>query len=140
MNKANIINGKQIADQIRAKAADQIAKLKINPCLAVILVGDDPASHLYVSLKKKAAEQCSIQLCLYKFGKDADQDDILEAIAFLNNDEEVDAILVQLPLPGKFNEDKIIASINPKKDADGFHPENIKKILSKNSKMNVKKF
>ena len=130
MNKANIINGKQIADQIRAKAADQIAKLKINPCLAVILVGDDPASHLYVSLKKKAAEQCSIQLCLYKFGKDADQDDILEAIAFLNNDKEVDAILVQLPLPGKFNEDKIIASINPKKDADGFHPENIKKILS----------
>ncbi|OIO48659.1 MAG: bifunctional 5,10-methylene-tetrahydrofolate dehydrogenase/5,10-methylene-tetrahydrofolate cyclohydrolase [Parcubacteria group bacterium CG_4_9_14_0_2_um_filter_41_8] len=130
MNKAKIINGKKIADQIRQEVADQVAKLNIQPCLAVLLIGNDPASHLYVSIKKKAAEQCGIQICLYNFDEIADEDEILETISFLNKDEEVDAILVQLPLPEKFDEDAIISAIDPKKDVDGFHPENIKKILS----------
>ncbi|MBU2575748.1 bifunctional 5,10-methylenetetrahydrofolate dehydrogenase/5,10-methenyltetrahydrofolate cyclohydrolase [Patescibacteria group bacterium] len=135
MTKAKIINGKAIADEIRKEARDQIAKLNIKPCLAVILAGDDPASHLYVSIKKKAAENAGIEMSLYNFEEDVKQESIIKTIEFLNKDEEVDAILIQLPLPNHLDEDAIIRAIDPEKDADGFHPENIKKILSLNGKI-----
>lgn len=129
MNKAKKINGKAIADEIKQEVADQVAKLNIKPSLAVVLVGEDPASHLYVSIKKKAAQESGIEIFLYNFEEDAKQDEILQTIKFLNNDKEIDAILVQLPLPEHLDEDKIISAINPKKDVDGFGP-NTKNIVS----------
>jgi methylenetetrahydrofolate dehydrogenase (NADP+) / methenyltetrahydrofolate cyclohydrolase len=129
MSKSKIINGKAIAEEIKVEVAEQVAKLEIKPNLAVILAGDDPASHLYVSIKKKAAENTGIQMSLYNFDEDATQESIIETIEFLNKDEEIDAILVQLPLPKHLDDDAIIKSIEPKKDVDGFHPKNIEKIL-----------
>ena len=128
MSQAKTIDGKSIAEEIRQEVADQVAKLNIKPSLAVILVGSDPASHLYVSIKKKAAQEAGIEICLYTFDEDAKQDEILETIEFLNEDKEIDAILVQLPLPEHLDEDKIIQAIDPKKDVDGFGP-NTKNIV-----------
>jgi len=135
MSKAKIINGKAIAIEIQKEVADQITKLNIIPSLAVILIGNDKASHLYVSLKKKAAQKAGIEISLYSFKEDSTQESIIKTIKFLNKDKEIDAILVQLPLPSHLDEDKIIKAIDPKKDVDGFHPENIKKILLSESEI-----
>ncbi|MAG29158.1 bifunctional methylenetetrahydrofolate dehydrogenase/methenyltetrahydrofolate cyclohydrolase [bacterium] len=128
--KAKIIDGKSIANDIQNEVAEQITNLKLTPGLGVILVGNDPASELYVSLKQKAANKVGINFCLYKFDEDAKESEILETINWLNKDDEIHAILVQLPLPKHLDEDVIIQAINSKKDVDGFHPQNIKAYLN----------
>lgn len=131
MEKAKLINGKKNADKIKREIANQVAKQGINPGLAVILVGQDPASVLYTSLKKKACEECGIIFCFYVFEQDAKENEIIKTIKWLNKDTDINAIIVQLPLPKHLNENKIILSIDPKKDVDGFHQENIKKYIAK---------
>lgn len=127
---SKIIDGKLLAEQIQNDIYRQIKNKGLAPELAVILVGDDPASRLYVSLKKKAAQEVGIEFHEYLFNANTPQDKILECIDFLNKDKNIDAILVQLPLPKALDTDKIIQKINPAKDVDGFHPANIKKLLA----------
>lgn len=125
-----IIDGIEISDKIKLDIRREIIERDLIPGLAIILVGNDHASELYVSKKEKACTEVGIVFNKYLFKEDEDEKNILDCINFLNTDEEVDAIIVQLPLPEKFNTQKIINAINPKKDVDGFHPENIKKFLS----------
>ena len=121
---AKIIDGKKIADKILWELKGKIARLNRPPGLAVILVGDDPASRLYVNNKKKAADKIGVKFCEYlcgnKFYSNITEKKILEMIEFLNHDSEIDAIIVQLPLPQKFNTEKIINQIKNEKDVDVF--------------------
>jgi len=119
-----LLNGKIIAAQIRSSLKDFIEHQAKKPGLAVILVGDDPASHLYVSLKEKACLSVGIHFEKYLFPASTTDEEILKKITELNQQQNIDGILVQLPLPNQ-DTDKIIAAINPKKDVDGFHPENL---------------
>ncbi len=128
---AQIIDGKKIAENIKAEIAGEIFQNFYHPNLAVLLIGDDEASKLYVALKKEAAKIVGIEFNEYLMPANTSQDQVLEAINFLNKDEDTDAILVQLPLPKHLDTDAIIQSIDPNKDVDGFHPENIKKLLNK---------
>lgn len=128
--KAQIIDGKALADTIRQETAAQVAKLDIQPGLAVILVGHDSASEIYVALKSKAAKEVGIMFSLYRFPDNVTETELLEAIDWLNQDVDIDGILVQLPLPAHLDTDKIIQAIDPKKDADGFHAHNIQKLAS----------
>lgn len=125
-----IIDGKSLADTIQQEICQEISQKNLQPNLAVILVGDDPASKIYVELKKKAARQVGINFHEYLLDKATQTPEILKIINFLNNDQQIDAILVQLPLPKHINTDQIIQVIDPKKDVDGFHPTNIQKLLS----------
>jgi methylenetetrahydrofolate dehydrogenase (NADP+)/methenyltetrahydrofolate cyclohydrolase len=124
-----IIDGKKIAAEIRAEIKKEIAEMGIVPGLAVILIGADPASHLYVGLKEKAAAEAGIHFEKYLFFATEPEEKIIAKIEELNARTDIHGILVQLPLPGGYDESKIIAAIDPKKDADGFHPENIEKLL-----------
>lgn len=128
-----IINGIEISDRIKHEIRREIVSSDLIPGLAIILIGDDPASQLYVSKKEKACSEVGIIFNKYLFKSGEDEKNIIDCINFLNKDDEVDAIIVQLPLPKKFNTQKIINSIDPKKDVDGFHPENIKKFLNNES-------
>lgn len=132
-NTAKIIDGRALAEQIKGETAAQTAKLGITPGLAAILVGNDPASELYTKIKARDARQVGIVFSLYKFDDTANEDEILTTVNWLNQDQEIDAILVQLPLPSHLNENKIISAISPEKDADGLHPANVKKLLSSES-------
>ncbi len=127
---AQIIDGKKIAEDIKAEIAKEIFQNSYTPNLAVILVGSDPASELYVALKKEAAKKVGIEFSEYLMPENTSQDRVLEAINFLNKDEDIDAILVQLPLPKHLDADVVIQKISPEKDVDGFHTENIKKLLN----------
>ncbi|MDD4289903.1 MAG: bifunctional 5,10-methylenetetrahydrofolate dehydrogenase/5,10-methenyltetrahydrofolate cyclohydrolase [Patescibacteria group bacterium] len=125
-----IIDGIEISDRIKREIRHEIVNSDLIPGLAIILVGDDPASQLYVAKKEKACAEVGIIFNKYLFKSNEDENNIIDCINFLNADDEVDAIIVQLPLPKKFNTQKIINSIEPKKDVDGFHPENITKFLN----------
>ncbi|MBP9802490.1 bifunctional 5,10-methylenetetrahydrofolate dehydrogenase/5,10-methenyltetrahydrofolate cyclohydrolase [Patescibacteria group bacterium] len=127
---AQIIDGKKIAEDIKAEIAGDIFQNSYTPNLAVILIGSDEASRLYVSLKKEAAKIVGVEFHEYLMPDNIPQTEVLKAIDFLNKDESTDAILVQLPLPTGLDTDEIISHIDPKKDVDGFHPENIKKLLN----------
>ena len=126
----NIIDGKSIAGKIREEIEGEVAKLKMTPGLAVILVGSDPASHLYVSLKEKASREAGIYFEKHLFFATEPEEKIIKKIEDLNDNPKIHGILVQLPLPTQFDENKIIKTIDPEKDVDGFHPENIKKFIS----------
>ncbi len=130
---AEIIDGKALAEQIQIELQQEIYRQKLTPNLAVILVGTDPASQTYVGLKKKACEKIGIAFHEYLIAENCQNKDVLETIEFLNNDPEIDAILVQLPLPKHLDTDKVISAIDPNKDVDGFHPANIKKLLNNQS-------
>lgn len=130
MSHAQIIDGRALAQQIKEETAAQIAKLGITPGLAAILAGNNPASKLYAKIKERACRQAGIIFSLYKFAADASEEEVIKTLAWLNRDEEIDAILMQLPLPSHLDENKIISAIAPEKDADGLHPANVKKILS----------
>jgi methylenetetrahydrofolate dehydrogenase (NADP+) / methenyltetrahydrofolate cyclohydrolase len=123
-----IINGTKIADQILSELKKEITKLPgaSKPSLAVILIGDNPASHLYVSLKEKRAAEVGINFQKYLFPSSTSQEKIISLIKKLNADPKINALIVQLPLPKKFSTAKIISAINPNKDADGLHPQNLK--------------
>lgn len=127
--KNKIIDGVEISDKIKLEIRREIIEHDLIPGLAIILVGDDNASQLYVSKKEKACTEVGIVFNKYLFKEKDDEQDIIDTIHFLNQDDEIDAIIVQLPLPKKFNTQKIIDTINPRKDVDGFHPENVKKFL-----------
>lgn len=125
---AVIIDGKQVAADIRAEVAQKVAELKKNgknACLAVILVGENPASVSYVTGKQKALAEVGMQDRSVHLPENTTEEDLLKLIDQLNNDDTVHGILVQLPLPKHINEDKVIMTISPKKDVDGFHPVNV---------------
>ena len=125
---AKIIDGKEIAAQVRKEVAEKVAELKkngITPCLAVILVGENPASVSYVTGKQKALAEVGMADRSLHLPESTTEEELLKIINELNNDKTVHGILVQLPLPKHINEEKVILAINPKKDVDGFHPENV---------------
>lgn len=122
---AKTIDGKYLSENILREIYQEIKKNQLQLSLAAILVGDDPASRLYVNLKKKACEQCGIMFNNYYLSASATEQQVIDAIEFLNQDPAITGILVQLPLPKKFNESKIMATIKPEKDVDGFHPFNL---------------
>jgi len=126
---AQIIDGKAFAATLRGKVATQVAILKadhgIKPGLAVVLVGEDPASQVYVRSKGKQTAEVGMNSFEHKFGVDISEADLLALIAKLNADPAVHGILVQLPLPKHLNEDLVINSIDPAKDVDGFHISNV---------------
>lgn len=129
---AAIIDGKKISAEIKDELKVKVNSLKekgITPCLAVILVGNDPASTVYVGNKKKACEYIGIDSLSYELSEDTSEDELLSLINKLNNDEKVNGILVQLPLPKTINEKKILNAINPEKDVDAFHPVNVGKLM-----------
>ena len=115
---------KQIKDEVKAKAAEY-KEQGIEICLAVIQVGNDPASSVYVGNKKKGCEYIGINSLSYELPEETTEDELLELIGKLNSDSKVNGILVQLPLPKHIDEDKIIKAIDPKKDVDGFHPQSV---------------
>ena len=129
---AKIIDGKKIAEQIRQEIAQQTEQLKtsrgITPGLAVVLVGNNPASEVYVRNKQKACEKIGLLSELHRFPEDTSQDLLLKKISELNHDDKIHGILVQLPLPPHINEQSILQSIRPEKDVDGFHPVNMGKL------------
>lgn len=122
----HLIDGRSLAKKIRAELKDKIAAFGLTPGLGVILVGDDPASHLYVRLKKKACAEAGIYFEKYLFPADATEEKIIEKIKQLNAAPNIHGILVQLPLPFHLDPNRVIAAIDPTKDADGFHPDNVK--------------
>lgn len=124
-----IINGRALAKTIKQEIAKKVASMDEKPALAAILVGNDPASHLYVKLKERACKKVGITFHKYFLEEDTSKEEILSVINFLNTDHETDGILVQLPLPHREWESEIIKAIDPKKDADGFHPQTEKNLL-----------
>lgn len=125
---AKIIDGKKISAEIKEELKKEVACLKQEgrqAALAVVQVGNDPASSVYVRNKKRACEYIGITSLSYELSEDATEKELLSLIETLNKKEEVHGILVQLPLPSHMNEDKIIKAIAPTKDVDGFHPQNV---------------
>jgi methylenetetrahydrofolate dehydrogenase (NADP+)/methenyltetrahydrofolate cyclohydrolase len=127
-----ILDGKALSLKIKEKAKEEVAKLKqdgITPGLAVVLVGDDSASQIYVRMKEKSCEEVGIYSIVHKMPSDISQDRILENINMMNNNPNIDGILVQLPLPPHIDEEKVLGAISPNKDVDGFHPCNVGKLV-----------
>lgn len=125
---ANIIDGKTISLQIKDEVREKTSELKnkgAQPCLAVVLVGEDPASQVYVRNKKKACEYCGIKSLSYELSSDTTEEELLKLIDELNENKECNGILVQLPLPKHIDENKVLLRILPEKDVDGFHPYNV---------------
>lgn len=127
-----LIDGKKVSAYIKENLKAEVANLKeqgTEVCLAVIQVGNDPASTIYVRNKKRGCEFVGIKSLSYELPEETTEEELLHLIGELNADEKVHGILVQLPLPKHINEDHIIKSIHPSKDVDGFHPENIGKMF-----------
>jgi methylenetetrahydrofolate dehydrogenase (NADP+)/methenyltetrahydrofolate cyclohydrolase len=123
-----ILDGKALSDQIKIelkKESDKLNEKGITPGLAVILVGDDAASQTYVKMKEKACDTAGIYSIIHKMPTTISQEKILETISMINNNPNIDGVLVQLPLPKHIDTTKIIEAIDPKKDVDGFHPQNV---------------
>lgn len=115
-----IINGKTIADRILADLKEEIERKKLKPCLAVILVGHEPASLVYIQKKEQAAQKIGVEIKKYLLSEEVSEKEILDLIDSLNDDRQVSGILVQLPLPNHLAADRIIQAIRPAKDVDGF--------------------
>jgi methylenetetrahydrofolate dehydrogenase (NADP+)/methenyltetrahydrofolate cyclohydrolase len=130
---ATILDGKKLAQQIRSELAEEVVEFIQNngavPCLAAVLVGDDPASEVYVRNKRKACEAVGIESQLHRLPKDAAAEDLLKLIAKLNKDNEVHGILVQLPLPRQIDASRVLHAVSPAKDVDAFHPENVGRLV-----------
>ena len=120
-----MIDGKAVSLAVKTDVRDAIAKAGIEPCLAVILVGNDPASRVYVNNKKKACTFCGIRSLEYALPEETTQEELLSRIDKLNRDPAVNGILCQLPVPKQISEKEVIAKIDPKKDVDCFHNENV---------------
>ena len=120
-----IIDGKAISNQIKEELRDKVKAEGLELSLAVVLVGDDPASAVYVGNKKKACEFVGIKSVSYELPASTTEAELVELVEKLNNDDSINGILVQLPLPKHIDEDKIIKTIAPSKDVDGFHPESV---------------
>jgi methylenetetrahydrofolate dehydrogenase (NADP+)/methenyltetrahydrofolate cyclohydrolase len=128
-----LIDGKKIAAEIKHEIAKEVAEMidrgEKSPHLAAILVGEDPPSQTYIASKEKACHEVGIISSVYRFTETVSEIKLLETIDFLNNDEDVDGFIVQLPLPKHISVEKIIQRINPTKDVDGFHPINIGRMV-----------
>lgn len=130
--ECKIIDGKALSAEIRNEVAEKVVALKqkgIEPCLAVILVGENPASVSYVTGKQKALAECGMKDVSLRLPQDTSEAELLDLISKLNGDNSVHGILVQLPLPPQIDEEKILLAINPQKDVDGFHPVNMGNLL-----------
>ena len=131
---AQIISGKDIANEIRAELTTEVARLKdeagVTPGLATVLVGDDPASQMYVGMKNKAAAAMGIHSRQITLPADTPEDELLGVVAGLNADADIHGILMQSPLPDHINEGRIIEAIDPSKDVDGLHPLNVGRIAT----------
>jgi len=123
---AQIIDGKQIAQKVRAGLGEEVASLQaetgVQPHLAAVLVGDDPASAVYVRNKQKACEQTGIASTLHRLSSETTQQELLDLVHQLNTDPSIHGILVQLPLPDQIDELAILDAVTPLKDVDAFHP------------------
>ena len=129
---AQIISGKELAARIKQRVSSQVEELKaggVNPCLAVVLVGDDPASAVYVRGKESDCRECGIESRMLHLPADTTQDQLLEQLKQLAEDRSVHGILVQLPLPAQIDEQAVIAAIPPEKDVDGFSPVNVGRMM-----------
>ncbi len=125
---AIIIDGKKVSQEIKDEVKEKVAALKakgIETTLAVIQVGNDPASTVYVGNKKKACEYTGIRSLAYEIPEETTEEELLKLVHSLNDRDDVDGILVQLPLPKHINEDRVIQAISPAKDVDGFHPQSV---------------
>jgi methylenetetrahydrofolate dehydrogenase (NADP+) / methenyltetrahydrofolate cyclohydrolase len=129
---AELIDGRAIAKKVRAEVAErakELAKRGVRPGLAVVLVGDDPASAVYVSAKGRATEEGGMHSLTVRLDADTSQEELLAQVDALNSDPRIHGILVQMPLPKQIDPDTIIRAIDPAKDVDGFHPVNVGKML-----------
>ncbi len=124
-----LLSGKPVADQIHAEIRERIGQLSLCPGLAVVLVGNDPASHLYVGLKERAATADGMHFEKHIFAETDTEAAVIDRIAALNRNEAIHGIIVQLPLPRGFDTDRVIAALDPEKDADGFHRDNVAAFL-----------
>ena len=122
---ATVIDGKALAAKCKARVAKEVEGLSRRPGLAVIIVGDDPASRTYVNSKRKDCDECGIYSEEYALPADAGQGALMEIIESLNGRSDIDGILCQLPLPGGYDEEAVLLAIDPDKDVDGFHPINV---------------
>ncbi len=129
-----IIDGREVAKAVKSDVKMQVEKFRSNhgksPQLAVINIGEDPASAIYLRNKEKSAAEVGIQSLRFKLDKEQSQEELDSLLTRLNADADVNGILVQLPLPSHFSIDAVLASLNPLKDADGFHPENLGLLMS----------
>jgi methylenetetrahydrofolate dehydrogenase (NADP+) / methenyltetrahydrofolate cyclohydrolase len=125
---ARVIDGKAVAAGVRARVAEEVAAFEAEqgraPALATVLVGDDPASHVYVGNKRKACEEVGIRSVHHELSAETSEDELLELVGELDLDSEVDGILVQLPVPEQIDPDRVIAALDPAKDVDGLTPVN----------------
>ncbi|NLK68689.1 MAG: bifunctional methylenetetrahydrofolate dehydrogenase/methenyltetrahydrofolate cyclohydrolase FolD [Clostridiaceae bacterium] len=129
---AVVLYGREVSKQIRAELkveVDSIKKMGLHPGLAVVIVGNDPASRVYVNNKKKACEEVGIRSFEYALPEETSEHELIQLVETLNEDESVHGILVQLPLPKHINEERVLLKISPVKDVDAFHPFNIGKIM-----------
>ena len=126
---SKILYGKIIADEIRSNLKNQIEKLSFKPCLVTVLVGNDPASEIYVNMKQKAAKNLGMESISIKLDKNISEDELIKKINELNNDDNIDGILVQAPLPSHIDSNKIFETVNPLKDVDCFNPINVGKLF-----------
>lgn len=130
---ARILNGQELAQKIQAEIRDDVIEFiennSVTPCLAAVLVGEDPASEIYVRNKRRACEATGIDSQLVRLPDTATTDDLLEVVKKLNKDEKVHGILVQLPLPKQIVESRVLQAVNPRKDVDVFHPENVGRLM-----------
>src|SRR4030042_212534 len=129
---ATIIDGKQVAESIRAELKEEVARLKVKgivPGLGVVLVGEDPASISYVTAKERTCGELGIYSDENRLPADTSQEELMAVVQRLNADPKINGILVQLPLPGNLNEAEVLMAIDPNKDVDGFHPTNVGKMV-----------
>ena len=128
-----IINGKEISDRLKGEMAAEVERLRSErgraPHLAAVLVGNDPASETYVKNKEKSCQEVGISSSVYRLPENTTEAQLLEVIDFVNRDEEIDGLIVQLPLPKGLDADKVVARIAPEKDVDGFHPLNVGRMV-----------
>ena len=128
-----IINGKEISDRLKGEMAAEVERLRSEkgraPHLAAVLVGNDPASETYVKNKEKSCHEVGMSSSVYRLPENTTEAQLLEVIDFVNRDEEIDGLIVQLPLPKGLDADKVVARIAPEKDVDGFHPLNVGRMV-----------
>lgn len=129
----NLIDGRAVASRLRERIRRDVEALKkekgVTPCLGVILVGEDPASKIYVGMKEKACKETGIRSYIYRLPQDTSEEEVLRLVDYLNRDPEVNGILVQLPLPPHIPTDRVLEAISPEKDVDGFHPYNVGRLV-----------
>jgi methylenetetrahydrofolate dehydrogenase (NADP+)/methenyltetrahydrofolate cyclohydrolase len=133
IDNSKLIDGKKIAAEIKSEIAAEIKLLegegKRSPHLAAILVGEDGASKTYVASKEKASKEVGFTSSVYRYPENISEQELLDAVNFLNNDPEIDGFIIQLPLPKHINESKVIEAVSPSKDVDGFNPVNVGKMI-----------